>query len=187
MTFLQTDPHLVIGARTCRTASLDFQSAQLRSSRPEVTATSKLEETARRGHPPSRMCWSCTMSRYDIVACNAHQLGEMDNRHVRDRDMERYHHWYVKGAASQAPFNWCSICPSPATAHCQVKSKGAGGKVKVGCGLMVCGPCGEELANQWAGNLSAMINAKEKQRGGGGMRADANFLSRKGYMIRRFS
>ena len=150
---------------------------------------------ASQGHSPSRMCYSCTLERATIAACDVHEIEPIENMDPNDFAYDIVMDFMMPGMAASAPFQWCSVCPSPAFFKCCKKmdtgmmkeegDEGHGGGS--GCGLMLCEYCAVTLVGGHDGNLEALIDAMRIDRAneGYGLRADVDFLHPNGELVRR--
>ena len=147
-----------------------------------------------RGAESSKMCQGCTLERLMIAACRVHELESLEDAGIKDAGamdtdfgavME-----YMMPDAPPAPFEWCSICPSPAYyACCKKPDLDLGldlGGTK-GCGLLLCENCTASLLSEHSGCLDALIDNLKSDGSGGafGLRADAEFLLPSGELLRR--
>ena len=143
------------------------------------------------GHLPSRMCPSCTLERFTIIACETHELSLLSTVPSTPIDQDRI--MEVLSGEVKATWEWCSICPSPALYECCRPSSlwlaDAGEDLEsVGCGLKLCEDCAIILT-ECAGNLEEAVWRKMEEAGAEGnefaVRADAEFLTRGGELLRR--
>ena len=144
------------------------------------------------GHSPSRMCGFCTLDRLRITACKVHEIQPIDGIDPGQFDYSSITEWMTPGAASTAPFSWCSICPAPAFFVCCAEADpidaldtGMG----KGCGLLLCESCAVALVNEHDGDLEGLIDQLkgDEADGGFGLRADADFLHPRGELLRRMA
>ena len=143
------------------------------------------------GH--SRMCEFCTTDRLKIAACENHEIQPIEGIDPNKFDYKAVVEWMMPGMASQAPFAWCSICPSPAFFSCSTKPDidmdGYDGDLYLGnhngCGLLLCESCAVTMVNEHEGKLDKLIDSLENDGGDGrfGIRADASFLHSKGELL----
>ncbi|KAL8911847.1 MAG: hypothetical protein Q9171_003035 [Xanthocarpia ochracea] len=143
------------------------------------------------GHLPSRMCPSCTLERFTIIACETHDLSLLSTVPSTPIDQDR--NMEVLSGEGKANWEWCSICPSPARYECCRPSSlwlaDAGEDLEsVGCGLQLCEDC-SMLLTECAGNLEEAVWRKMEEAIAEGnefaVRADAEFLTRGGELLRR--
>ena len=145
-----------------------------------------------RGAKPSRMCPQCTLTRLEIAACGEHQLTMLDGEIF---EPERVFGFLLPGMASQAPFDWCSVCPSAAVYGCTkstdldvLAASNDESNVGIsGCGLRLCEFCASKLVREYSGSLTTMITDLEDEVGMDALslRADANFLRSDGHLFSR--
>ena len=99
----------------------------------------------------------------------------------------------MPGQAASAPFQWCSVCPSPAFFKCrktaEVDIMDVSGDGNSGCGLVLCEFCAVSLVGEHDGSLEGLINKMKKERSddGFGLRADVDFLLPDGELLRRMT
>ena len=148
------------------------------------------------GHLPSRMCASCTLDRLMIVACKPHEMQPLLIMDPEKFDCLTLGEYIMPEMASSAPFEWCSICPSPAFYACcrkvNLDDGGDGdespflGDVN-GCGLRLCVSCTVGLVGEHEGVLEGLIDQLRLEEGdaGFGLRADVDFLHPHGELLRR--
>ncbi|KAL8805338.1 MAG: hypothetical protein Q9182_002012 [Xanthomendoza sp. 2 TL-2023] len=152
------------------------------------------------GHLPSRMCPSCTLDRFTIVACEGHQLSPLPSGTTcnDDDDNDDLIMSVLSGErdSKTVAWDWCSICPSAATYTCRRPSsiwlENSGEDLEtLGCGLMLCGECAG-LLGECGGDLDEVVGRKMREAVAGGeeggelwVRADAEFLTRGGELVRR--
>ncbi|KAL8856359.1 MAG: hypothetical protein Q9178_007050 [Gyalolechia marmorata] len=143
------------------------------------------------GHLPSRMCPSCTLERFAIIACETHDLSLLSTVPSTAIDQDRI--MEVLSDRGKATWEWCSICPSPALYECCRPSSlwlaDAGEDLEnVGCGLRLCEDCAI-LLTEYAGNLEEAVWRKMEEATVEGnefaVRADAEFLTRGGELLRQ--
>ena len=147
------------------------------------------------GH--SRMCEFCTMDRLKITACRNHEIEPIENMDPENFDYTAAMEWMMPDTAS-APFEWCSICPSPAFFSCSTKpdvdmdveEEDLYLGDQQGCGLLLCKFCAVALVNEYEGKLDKLIDSLENLENEGGdegfvIRADARFLHPEGELLRR--
>lgn len=91
----------------------------------------------------------------------------------------------MPGKAEEVPFEWCSVCPSPAGFGCckrqQDEEDALGG---VGCGLRLCESCAVVLVHECEGSLERLVG-RVREEGGLGVRADVQILLPEGELLRR--
>ena len=93
----------------------------------------------------------------------------------------------------RAPFEWCAVCPTPASYRCCKPDDGEfggackdGEDVEVGCGLRLCENCAITLVHECDGDLTTLIRKLKKEDADGlGLRADAEFLLPEGELLRQ--
>ena len=145
-----------------------------------------------RGAKPSRMCQQCTLTRLGIAACGEHQLTMLNRLRLGGECVEDY---LLPGMASQAPFDWCSVCLSAAAYGCTKSTElevlaasddGDKGEIP-GCGLRLCEDCAAKLVSEYSGSLTTMITDLEDEIGidAFSLRADVNFLRSDGHLFSR--
>lgn len=144
------------------------------------------------GHSPSRMCVSCTLDRFSILACEKHELrllgSSMDPGAF---DVGNVMQYLVPGMAEKAEWDWCCVCPAPAFYGCCRPHEGGLGNAsesaEFGCGLRLCEDCAVVLVTECGDDLEDVVK-KKLQEGEGdefAVRADAEFLTRGGELLRR--
>ena len=146
------------------------------------------------GHLPSRMCTGCTLDRLMIAACIPHQVEPLPGVNTDSYVFNSFRHYLVPGMTSSAPFEWCSICPTPASYYCCKRQEPdlssddttETPEARVGCGLLMCESCAGGLMAQYDGVLEHHIDALKLEGERFVMRADADFLHPKGELLRRF-
>ncbi len=144
------------------------------------------------GHLPSRMCTSCTLDRFIIIACIDHQMQPILNANPESPGFASFMNYLAPGKASSAPFGWCSICPTPASYYCcqpQGLNSPPGDpneplEGRIGCGLLLCGRCEELLTGKYFGVLERLIEGLSGEQTL--LRADVDFLHPNGELLRRF-
>ncbi|KAL9025237.1 MAG: hypothetical protein Q9196_005906 [Gyalolechia fulgens] len=144
------------------------------------------------GHLPSRMCVSCTLDRFSILACEQHELralpGTVDPRTL---DLVTVMHFLVPGMAERAEWDWCCVCPSPASyGCCRPHEEGMGDERmgnESGCGLRLCEECAVALVAECRDDLEELVKKKTKEgkEDEFAVRADAEFLTRGGELLTR--
>ncbi|KAF2768683.1 hypothetical protein EJ03DRAFT_116884 [Teratosphaeria nubilosa] len=138
------------------------------------------------GHTPTRMCTKCTMQRLSIITCASHHLRALP-RKTSYPDFEAALNALFANRPRQEDV-WCSLCPALAAHECQAeKCVDALGRPCVGCGLRLCTTCKAELGRLYGGDLQVML--RKMVRGPSkirplGLRADAEFLSQEGLLMR---
>ena len=150
-----------------------------------------------KGYPPSRMCDICTLQRIMVAACRRHELEPIEGVDPKDFDFGIVTDYMMPGRASSAPFQWCSVCPSPAFYRCykkmdlclieeEVNEGFWGGN---GCGLLLCDYCALNLVDRHDGNLEALIDWMKAERADDrfALRADVEFLQSGGEILRRMN
>ena len=145
-----------------------------------------------RGAKPSKMCPQCTLTRLKIAVCGEHQLTMLDGERI---ESERVFDFLLPGMASQAPFDWCSVCPSAAVYSCTrstdlevlTASHDEDNEGISSCGLRLCECCAAKLVSEYSGSLTTMITDLEDEVGmdAFSLRADANFLRSDGHLFSR--
>ncbi|MCJ1253908.1 hypothetical protein MMC24_001722 [Lignoscripta atroalba] len=149
----------------------------------------------RRGREPSRMCHECTFQRMLITACLSHDIHPIEGVDPDEFDNDTALDWLSPGMANSAPFEWCSVCPNPASFACRT-SRGANlmdenendiCQEEEGCGLKLCEACCVCLVEEHSKNLGGLVAALESDEDTGpfGVRADAGFLRTDGEIMRR--
>ncbi|KAI4260669.1 MAG: hypothetical protein L6R42_003959 [Xanthoria sp. 1 TBL-2021] len=142
------------------------------------------------GHLPSRMCPECTLDRFSIIACSSHSLSALPSA---SRPIDQNRLMDALTGECKAEWDWCSICPSPEVYSCNCPSsmwlEDLGEDLeRVGCGLKLCEDCAI-LLTECNGNLEEAVwkRMEEATRSGNefAVRADAEFLTRGGELIRR--
>ena len=148
-----------------------------------------------RGAEPSRMCQECTLTRLEIVACGEHQMTMLEGVDTDTLDPDYVDGFLLLGVASQATFEWCSVCPTIASYGC-AKPKTVGPVQNLseedddevlGCGLLLCEDCRKRMASDYCGSLTTMITDMEddEEIHDFALRADANFLRSDGHLVSR--
>ena len=143
------------------------------------------------GYAASRMCDMCTLERIMIAACGIHEMEP-----ISDIDPDDFPHGIVEehmmpGKAVNAPFQWCSVCPTAAFFKCCKRSDMDVTEIEVekadGCGLVLCEYCAVTLVGEHDGRLEALISTMKAERAddGFGLRADVEFLHPEGELLRR--
>lgn len=137
------------------------------------------------GHPPSRMCLSCTLDRTKILSCEGHDVQYTEEMLHGVLDQGSALDYLIPGEVDQAPFYWCSICPSAASFRCVTIDELG----EIGCGLQLCPYCATRLSTNHAGKLGDLIDKLEAEEAEGDdqfkIRADADFLHPQGELMRR--
>jgi hypothetical protein len=124
------------------------------------------------GCPPSKMCFNCTVSRYQIIICDNHQLQRIPLLEQEDIDI-------VADQLTEAPpfskqttvlqDKFCSLCVSDlASFHCATIQdslvENHDGETRIaGCGLKLCERCAVVLLRNCDGSLEKAIGALEEQ------------------------
>ena len=144
------------------------------------------------GHLPSRMCTGCTFERFSIIACTSHSLSFIPSSFAfTPIDQSRL--LSALTGEEKPEWEWCSICPSPAVYSCDCPSsmwlEDVGEDLeRVGCGLKMCEACAGLMA-ECNGDLEEVVQRKLEEGAREGnefaVRADAEFLTRGGELIRR--
>ncbi|MCJ1229143.1 hypothetical protein MMC12_005808 [Toensbergia leucococca] len=146
------------------------------------------------GTENSNMCVQCTFDRFIITACQAHDIQPIPGMNPDTFDFTEITEYMTPGLSSKPPWDWCSICPAPAFFACCVPRPPEfemmdeiSGREVVGCGLFLCENCAVALVDEHAGVLEGLIDTLEvdKDNGGFGLRADADFLHAEGEMMRQ--
>ncbi|KAL8684697.1 MAG: hypothetical protein Q9224_006181, partial [Gallowayella concinna] len=93
------------------------------------------------GHLPSRMCPSCTLDRFIILGCEGHEFSAVPSFDPKTFNGDLI--MSVLSGESEAVWEWCSICPSPAFYTCcrpsSVWLEDSGEDLeRLGCGLKLC-------------------------------------------------
>lgn len=140
------------------------------------------------GHFPSRMCTACTLARLLIAACICHEVEPILGVDPEAYTVASFTHYLVRGMTDFAPFDWCSICPTPASYHCSKPQEPnmLSDDPKYGCGLLLCERCAAHLMGRYSGVLERLMDALKLRDGGFALRADAEFLHPKGELLRRY-
>ncbi|KAI4124235.1 MAG: hypothetical protein LQ338_004914 [Usnochroma carphineum] len=143
------------------------------------------------GYLPSRMCVSCTLDRFQILGCEAHELQTLEGVNSEGFDPEVVMEALMAGTVSDVEWEWCCVCPNPAVFRCGRAMEGFDGEDgEAGCGLRLCEECAITMAMESGGDLEGLIEKKMKEAEGEEgleytVRADAEFLLRKGELLRR--
>lgn len=155
------------------------------------------------GHLPSRMCDSCTLHRFMVAACRRHEMVPIPGTDAEEFDFSCVKNYLVAGKASSVapppPFEWCSVCPSPAFYACRkpVHVDRLGDMAAAllgnepGCGLLLCERCTVTMACDHDGRLDGLLDGlRTRANGEDGngnvvLRADADFLHPAGELLRR--
>ena len=136
------------------------------------------------GHESTRMCFVCALERLQISNCRAHTLSVMGGYNEATFD-EQAAYEALEKEDDECRYCWCSICPRPALYACDaIQSRNKVGETvsrgeegSVGCGLVVCKTCAEDLVENGL-DLEGMLR---KVHGHGDIfRADVEFLLRDG-------
>ena len=142
------------------------------------------------GHLPSRMCPECTLDRFSIISCSSHSLSALPSA---SDPIDQTRIMDALAGDVKADWDWCSICPSPAVYSCDCPSSmwldDLGVDLeRMGCGLKLCDDCAL-LLTECNGNLEEAVWRKMEEATTSGnefaVRADAEFLTRGGELIRR--
>ena len=144
------------------------------------------------GQEPSRMCYQCTASRLFIAGCEGHDIQPTESLDPNSFNYDEVLEWLIPGMTSSAPFEWCSVCPSPASFACKkpglagmcLEGEEGAGDGPLGCGLLLCESCAVSMLDEHDGSLDGLISRLEHA-GPLGIRADADFLRSDGYLLRR--
>ncbi|KAL9117240.1 MAG: hypothetical protein Q9187_006226 [Circinaria calcarea] len=144
------------------------------------------------GQEPSRMCYECTASRLFIAGCEGHDIQPIAGVDPNGFNYDEVLEWLVPGMTLFAPFQWCSVCPSPASFACKkprisgmcLESEENAGGGPLGCGLLLCENCAVNMLGGHDGGLDGLISELEHA-GPLCIRADADFLRSDGYLLRR--
>lgn len=123
-----------------------------------------------------------------IAACGAHEIEPLQEADGGEGD--GWMEFLMPERAQEAPFEWCSVCPSPALFGCCKRQpdghaheeEGLGG---VGCGLRLCESCAVVLVYECEGCLEGLAGRAGEGEEGWGVRADAEFLVGRGELLRR--
>lgn len=140
------------------------------------------------GHLPSRMCIKCTLARLAVAACTSHQIEPIEGVNPDAFTVSSYQGYLVPGMTGFAPFEWCCICPAPASYRCLKPQEPdmLCSHPKDGCGLLLCERCASFLVGKFGGVLERLIDQLKLQDGESVLRADAEFLHPRGELWRRF-
>ena len=141
------------------------------------------------GYLPSRMCTTCTLDRLTIAACTSHEVEPIRGINPDAFTVASYRHYLLPGITESAPFDWCYICPTPASYRCakpQAHGMPSCGP-NTGCGLLLCKRCACCLMGQYSGVLGRLIDGFKLHPGESVLRADAEFLHPKGELLQRFT
>lgn len=146
------------------------------------------------GHEPSRMCTSCTTARLIIAACKVHEIEPIPSVNPESYVFSSFVHYLIPGMTESAPFEWCSICPKPASYRCckrqephmPLKGRPEALMRTVRCGLLLCQHCARLLVEEHFGLLDQLIDSLRYEEPPFDFRADADFLHPKGELLRRF-
>lgn len=141
------------------------------------------------GHMASRMCEKCTLARLKIAACTSHEVEPIEGVNPDAFTVSSFRHYLVPGMTEFALFDWCCICPTPASFHClkPQEPEMLFSNTTDGCGLLLCERCASLLVGRYGGVLERLIDGLKLQYGESGLRADAEFLHPKGEILRRIS
>ena len=132
------------------------------------------------GIEPTRLYKSCTECRLRIAKCPDHDLQPIPQTNADNFEYGSVDDYLRRGEAAKAPFQWCSVCPSPAFYACQTFPL-EGYVDKSGCGLLLCEQCTVMLICDFSGDLTSLIASKEMDEEGPlKLRADAPLLRRDG-------
>jgi len=137
------------------------------------------------GVPPSRMCNVCTFARMKILGCSAHDIQPIIKEIPDTLDIMQ---WMDPDMMADAPFEWCSVCPRPASYECGNTSPAdmrLSDDSVVGCGLKLCEDCALGLVNEHGGDLTEYLRALEENDDNFTLRADAYFLRSDGHLLSR--
>lgn len=124
-----------------------------------------------------------------IAACGAHEIEQLEGADMGEG--EGWMEYLMPGRAEEAPFEWCSVCPSPAGFGCRKRQQDGHEKEEealggIGCGLRLCESCAVVLVNECEGSLERLVKrVGEDGEEGLGVRADAEFLLKEGELLRR--
>lgn len=140
------------------------------------------------GQLPSRMCTKCTLARLTIAACTSHEVEPIEGVNPDAFTVSSFQHYLVRGMTDFAPFEWCCICPAPASYQCSKPHDPdmLCSDPRYGCGLLLCERCASFLVGKFRGVLERLIDHLKLQYGESVLRADAEFLHPKGELLRRF-
>ena len=136
------------------------------------------------GVPPSRMCTICTLARMQILGCSPHEI-QPNGTEIPDKlDVMQ---WMDTDMMADAPFEWCSVCPRPASYECgnapSPDMRFSDDSV-AGCGLKLCEDCALSLVNEHDGGLTEYLKALEEESDTSfTVRADACFLRSDGHLL----
>ena len=142
-----------------------------------------------KGRSPSRMCETCTCERLRITACTSHELEQIQDMDPDAIEPDAVMEWMSPGMSGSAPFEWCNLCPRPASFACSslVGVENGTDNGESGCGLKLCHDCACNLIGEHEGNLTKLIMAMEEDENLTifEMRADINFLRSDGHLLSR--
>lgn len=114
----------------------------------------------------------------------------LDGANRQEYDPETVLEALVSGTVEDVAWEWCYVCPRPATYGCGRPSDISDEMgEEVGCGLRLCDECAIVLASECQGDLGALVAMKMTEGGDDGndlaLRADAELLLRHGELMRR--
>jgi len=167
-----------------------------------------------KGHPPSRMCEACTLSRFDIISCEQHMMKSIEDNNPLVRSAQAWNraidslvHGDEAGGQLILTAKFCAICSALADYRCSNKAEHLyeAGSGRVGCGLCLCETCNDLMSKMEIGKIDREINEgrrinvlddviREAMTGWAGyyggdsdqhVRADASFLTTTGELYTR--
>lgn len=141
------------------------------------------------GHMPSRMCIKCTLARLTIAACTCHEVELIEGVNPDAFTYSAFKDYLVPGMTDFAPFEWCCICPTPASFQCLKPQEPDElcPNPPDSCGLLLCERCASFLMGRHSGVLERLIDGLKLEFGESALRADAEFLHPKGELLRRIN
>ena len=142
------------------------------------------------GHPidgPTSMCSACTTHRVMIALCKGHDLVDLENAWIAAQgEVKDIAQYLTLDREVTTPFEWCSLCVSPAKAGCCAEQGvDADGDAVIGCGLRLCELCEFEYEEKCGGNMEELITMVRERDGCVWYRADLDFLRLEGHMMSR--
>lgn len=131
------------------------------------------------------MCVCCTLDRFAVIGCEAHELQTLEGAKTQGYNPETVMEALMSGTVADVEWEWCFVCPGPAMYGCGRPNE----MEEVGCGLRLCEECAIILASECQGDLEALVVMKMTEGGEDGndfaLRADADLLLRNGELMRR--
>ncbi|MCJ1338642.1 hypothetical protein MMC09_003931 [Bachmanniomyces sp. S44760] len=147
---------------------------------------------------PSRMCIECTYERMMLIACSDHEIWPITGIDPNQFNDSTVLEWLMPRMATEAPFDWCTVCPSPAFFTCRKQCSpdlmavdthalGSDYGQEAGCGLKLCESCAVSFLEEHRGNLTGLILrlAEDQDVGTFDIRADATLVCRDGEILRQ--